>query len=79
MSGVFGAGSECSSANGNRGGRYLRRLEALEDLLKDYKGRCEVLEARTEALEKWKASAEVWILDNFGMSQRNIIKNSRKN
>jgi hypothetical protein len=49
-------------------GRFVRRLEAVENLLMEYKTKCDSLESRCESVEKWKRNTQKWLLENFGWS-----------
>lgn len=51
---------------GTPGKSFLRRLEALENHVRDVKQKNTLLQMRVEAVEKWKETAEQWLFENFG-------------
>jgi len=60
--------STCSEPLSGTPGRFLRRLEALENLVREFKQKNTLLQMRVEAMEKWKEHAEQWLFENFGIT-----------
>lgn len=51
---------------GSAPGKYVRRLNAMEEELNDCKTKCAFLENRLSEFEDWKRKLNMWLLENFG-------------
>lgn len=50
-------------------GRYVRRLNAVETELREYRDKYNSLEKRFAELAEWKGKLDAWLMDAFGKNK----------